>query len=196
VKALDIQRRALEASCRSYDAGEKWEALRLATHTYTLVHDHAKKSRSVLTQLGAMDGLKFVSACGTPPPRLIGQWNPLVVIHMLADRPSEYLPKLDEVTVPITMVSFKQWWERDIIFKDSAVSLTRKRLVFALRNQDGGSHLDEELRDPGYVELAKVSRTFAKRPDHAPQFLLEAESAIMRHVAWELTKTLVDGKIF
>jgi len=160
------------------------------------VHDHGKQCRSVLTQLGVRDGLKFVSAFGTPPPQLIGQWNPLVLIHMRANGPSEYLPKLDEVTVPISMVSFKLWWERDIIFKNSAVSLTRKRLVFALRNQDGGSHLDEELRDLGYVELAKVTRTFAKRPGHAPQFLVEAESAIMRHVAWELTKTLVDGKIF
>jgi hypothetical protein len=116
------------------------------------------------------------------------------VIHLRADGPSEYLPNLDEVTVQIAMVSFKQWWERDIIFKDSVVSLTRKRLVLALRNQDGGSHLDEELRDPGYVELAKASRTFVTRPGHAPQFLVEAESAIMRHVAWELIKTLVDAK--
>lgn len=36
---LKGQRGALAASCKGFDAGEEWEAERLATTIFTLVHD-------------------------------------------------------------------------------------------------------------------------------------------------------------
>ena len=194
LRAFDVQQRALAASCRSYDEGNKWEAIRLATVTYTLVHDAGRKSRSVLGLLGVKDKMKFVSSGHHVHSKVVGRINPLATLELRSDRPSEYGPRFQTVETPIRHVSFGQWWERDIIIKDGAAELTRKRLVFVLRNQEGGSHFDDEVRDPGYLSLAGSSNALVFRPGHEPQLVFAAELATMRQVAWELTKTLADAQ--
>ena len=51
---------------------------------------------------------------------------------MRANGPSEYLPKLDEVTVPISMVSFKLWWETGGGVRIEIVELQKLLLDLAL----------------------------------------------------------------
>jgi hypothetical protein len=60
--ALNQQREALIASCKSYDEGNRWEALRLATAVYIIVHDGGRNSKSILTQLGLRGSLRFVGS--------------------------------------------------------------------------------------------------------------------------------------
>jgi hypothetical protein len=195
LRAFDVQKSALAASCRSYDEGNKWEALRLATATYTLVHDYGKKGRSILGQLGVKDKMKFLSTGYHVGPKVVGHVNPMVTLQLHVDRPSEYIPRFSTVEEPIRQVSFGQWWERDIIIKDGTAELTRKRLVFVLRNQEGGSHFDDEVRDPAYVSLTRSSNALVIRRGHEPQLVFAVELATMRQVAWELTKTLADAEI-
>jgi hypothetical protein len=194
LRALDVQQSALAASCRSYDEGNKWEALRLASATYTLVHDYGK-IRSILSQLGIKDKMKFLSSGHHVGPKVVGRVNPLVTLELQVDRPSEYGPRFQTVETPVRQVSFGQWWERDIIIKDGSAELTRKRLVFVLRNQEGGAHFDDEVRDPAYVSLARSSNALVIRLGHEPQLVFAVELATMRQVAWELTKTLADVQI-
>jgi hypothetical protein len=59
-------------------------------------------------------------------------------------------------------------------------TFTRKGLVFALRNKEGGGHYGD-LDDPRYVELKNDQRL---SPNPA-----NIESAMMRQIGWEVTMT-------
>jgi hypothetical protein len=48
-----------------------------------------------------------------------------------------------------------QWWDDELIIKINQLTITRQKLVYALRNKDGGSHVDPVVTGH-YVELLKV----------------------------------------
>jgi hypothetical protein len=93
---------------------------------------------------------------------------------------------------PPTIVQFETWWTKEDIEKthpSGAPELTRRRLVFALRHQDGGSHVGE-LTDSAYVRLKAGAGMFGNSADGTPRAMIEAASAAMRQIAWEVTETL------
>jgi len=63
VEKFKNQIKALDASSANYDAGEDWEAERLANAVFNLVFDGGKIA-SVLSQLEVKDSLRFVSSGG------------------------------------------------------------------------------------------------------------------------------------
>jgi hypothetical protein len=90
-------------------------------------------------------------------------------------------------------VQFPTWWEKEFIFRDGdRYQLTRRALVFSLRNQDGGSHVDARLTDEAYVRFSKenISTPVAVFSDLQHKAILGDEQASMRQVAWELLKSL------
>jgi hypothetical protein len=93
---------------------------------------------------------------------------------------------------PPTLVQFETWWTKEDIEHTHPVGppeLTRRRLVFALRHQDGGSHVGE-LTDSAYVRLKSGAGMFGGSGDESPRAMIEAASAAMRQIAWEITETL------
>jgi hypothetical protein len=94
---------------------------------------------------------------------------------------------------PPALVQFETWWTKEDIERShptqTAPELTRKRLVFALRHQDGGSHIGA-LTDSAYVRLKAGSGMFGNSADGSPRAMIEAASAAMRQLAWEVTETL------
>jgi hypothetical protein len=191
-EALEVQRSALTASCKAYDEGNRWEAIRLATTVFVIVHDAGKKFQSLLAQLGIRGKLRFV-ASGFPanPNNLLRETN-LVMARVHSDGRAEYVPLLDEASVPIRRVQVHSWWKDDLILRDGTFRLTRQKLAFVLRSQEGGAHFDAALRDPNYVQFAheQLSTPFALFEGRAPKPILGVEWASMRQVAWELLKTL------
>lgn len=112
---------------------------------------------------------------------------------MYGDGTAEYRPKLDgHPDEEPRRLQFHEWWSDDIKFRDGAFRLTRKSLVFSLRNQEGGAHLDPVLSDPNYLRFAREQLTtpFVVAPGRQPTPILGAELASMRQIAWELLKTL------
>jgi len=191
-----IQRYAMEKSCAAYDSGEIWEALRLATSIYTLVHDRGR-NRSILTQLGIKDSLRFVTSVAPIEIdlfRKLSLWTPLVErFHFENEGFSEMIPlstwfKFKDKASPFLEISFSDWWENQLIFKGGNAVLTRQQLVSTLRDQEGGSHYDEKLSSPHYSR-AKFVILFM-RPDGSNNFSRGIELAMMRQIAWELTQTL------
>jgi hypothetical protein len=183
--------RALDASARAYDAGETWEALRLATAVYTLVHDGNNNSISILTQLGIRASLKFVSSSRPLIPGNVLPEHPLAIIRIRGGE-AKYISRFHDSSHRPILVQFHTLWSNESIFRVEDVSVSRRRLVFALRNQDGGGHLDPKLNEDGYLLMSRASKRsvyFGSRgkPD-VP--LLGLELASMRQMAWELTKTL------
>jgi hypothetical protein len=191
-KAREIQCRAILASSSAYDAGEWWEALRLATAVYVLVHDGGKRNKSVLSELGIRGRLRFVASGFQYGPTNVLRETHLLSTRVYSDGTAEYRPLLDGAAWPHRELQFPNWWEKDIIFRDGRFVLTRKSLTFSLRNQEGGSHFDESVRDPNYLRFARQQLTTPYVVAHGqpPKPILGAELATMRQIAWELLKTL------
>ena len=183
------QMRALEASSRNFDAGEEWEAERLATTVFNLVHD-GKQIISLLSQLEVKDSLKFVSSGRMPqipgisaptmatPPLLILR-DGAFFVPMLGDGPPTY-----------TSLPFERWWKSELIYQErGAGQLNRMRLVFALRHQDGGGHIGT-LTDEVYIHLKKGAGWQLTYGDGRSEPVSNLVAASMRQVAWEVMETL------
>jgi hypothetical protein len=194
--ALDIQLKALKSSCHSYDEGNFWEAIRLATIVKTLVHDGGKKVVSVLTQLGMRGSLRFVSSGHPENPRNLLRELTLVFtrLKMTEQGPiAQFIPHLGEGPDAVRRVQFHSWWDDEKIFRDpDGFFLNRRRLVWTLRDQEGGAHLDAEITDPAYVRLSRdtssAPRLLSEKNSSMP--IMGAQSALMRQIAWELLETL------
>ncbi len=191
----------MKASCDAYDAGEKWEAIRLATVVYTMVHDHGR-IRSILSQLGIKHKIVYL-ASGLDKRAALGKgadrYTPLIEYEGYRDRKKypdripEFLPLSTFLRVrgqqPLFReLPFEDWWETDVIFFDHAQTLTRQKLVFALRNQEGGGHFDPEMRNTNYLALSKPVWMFT--PNYGFGLMDALELATMRQVAEELNVSI------
>lgn len=188
--ALNVQRQALTSSCNAFDEGAQWEALRLATAVFNLVHDGGRQSLSILTQLGVRDSISYLASGQPISPNNLVSSTPLVIFQVGGDK-SGPIPRLDQDPVGDRMVSFKAWWEREGIYRAGAAGRDwyRKNLVFSLRNQDGGSHFDRKLTDPDYMQLkAGAGWIVGTNGQEGPMSGLEF--ATMRQIAYELMKSL------
>ncbi len=188
VEQLKIQRRALASSGDRYDIGEKWEALRLATAVYNLVHDGGRRSQSILTQLGVRAQLRFVSTSRENVRNLLPEM-PLVIIK-LGTEGVEYLPAKAEGSRPTYNSQFPNWWTSEIVYRSGDIRVSRRQLIFALRNKDGGSHFDPELDNDGYLEMSRVGAFMVSLDGREDAPLLGLEHATMRQISWELEETL------
>ena len=192
IRLLAEQRAALAASCEGYDKGNEWEAARLATSVFTLVHDGGD-IQSLLTRLGLRAGLRFVSTGRyQPPPGMQVSFATPALLGMRAGPDGmRFVPQfqLSARKPEPTRVQFETWWAKEDVYESGSVQLSRRRLVFALRHQDGGGHVGE-LTDPSYVSLKAGAGISGSVPDGSSRPLIEAANATMRQVAWEVTETL------
>ena len=188
VEHLKDQRAALAASCAGFDSGNQWEAARLATTVFTLLHDGGSIV-SILTQLGLRASLRFVSTAHPMNPGNALPETPLIALR-LSDKGATYVPAFGNAPFPSTRSQFPTWWVKELIYRDGGFELTRRRLVFALRHQDGGGHVGE-LTDEAYIRFkTKAAWDFVKEGS-PPEPVYGAVAATMRQIAWEVTETLV-----
>jgi hypothetical protein len=205
-EALLEQRQMLKASCVGYDAENLWEAKRIATVLYTLFHDGSGRTVSLLSQLGIRSGLRFHSA--RPEILEFPLSTGLVLIKVRAvDDAVTFIPMCQEAEVMpwARSLAFGPWWDEPVYVSPSGRLLSRKNLVFAMRCQDGGAHLDAALRNEEYAAfrdfdgaaLLEMIRANAAL-DADPQItklvqvkaIPNALSATMRHMAWEVESAL------
>ncbi len=175
----------LHDSGQAYDSGKIWEAKRLATTVYTLLHDGKRRTCSVLTQLGRRRAIQYFSTSRglEAYPRVA-----LCQIKMSQDK-KEYVPHCHlNMDFPwFSWKSFDDWWEEKVFETTDGRILTRKNVVFSIRDTDGGSHFDSEWGDEAYQILATVNDsqvTCANKP------IPFAHLATMRQIAWELERSL------
>lgn len=195
-QALAIQIKALEASCAAFDSGEKWEGIRIATAVHTIVHDASKKNKSLLSLMQAKAGLLF-AASGHPiaPENLIVSHS--LVILEVGGQSSGYVAPLGDRPYPIRWVAFSKWWDEPIFSSGSNRNLlTRKNLVFGLRNKDGGGHYDHKLHDEDYVAMADGEFWRSKNHLGEERVLRDLELTSMRQIGWEVTETLKNGGLY
>jgi hypothetical protein len=130
----------LARSCESFDAGYLDESIRIATTIRVLIHD-TLKSTSLLKHLGASD-IKLSSTVSKVS-------RPNVAMQFRMGRFS-FGPQGTTFTAKTAREDIRDnflvgdWWKQ-IVYTVGSVNLSRKDLVLAAANRDGGAHVDPAL---------------------------------------------------
>nr|WP_321360904.1 hypothetical protein [uncultured Hyphomonas sp.] len=196
LQALRTQIRALESSGAAFDDGERWEAIRIATGVHTIVHDASKKNKSLLTHLGAKSRMKFLgSAEEINPNNLLPSHN---LVHMkIGGEDAMYLPNLENFSRDHRWLPFSKWWDEPIFSSgENKNLLSRKNLVFGLRNKDGGGHFDNKVHDEDYVYISDRTLWVATDATGRNIELRDLELTSMRQIGWEVLETLKSANLY
>lgn len=177
----------MNRSASAYDAGFLDEAKRLAVSIRVLVHDTAK-STSLLTQLGEKERLFYDTAVPNDDGNLLA-YGALVQMA-LSQSGAVHLPYLDDPLPDAkpSWVPFQKWWARIIFVNPERLALSRKDLVLAVANQDGGAHVDPSLDEP-YAKLREASLGWVYQNEASHYRVRDAELAAVRQIAHEVLKT-------
>jgi hypothetical protein len=131
----------LEHSCVSYDSGHHEEALRIAVSLRVLFRD-TSKSVSLLTHLGIKASARVLTTFELGPPKAATPGLLSAFVPLWIDPTGERTPPLDDV-IRRDFVSAEEWWSEVIMC--ARETLTRKDIILAAANQDGGAHVDAQL---------------------------------------------------
>ena len=177
----------LRASAEAFDRGLDGEAKRLAVSIRILCHD-TKASLSLLGQLHRLDK-KFVSTALPYDARSAMTHNGLAMMAMKG-RETKYIAMLD--TVPMRRpMGFAEWWGEIVFVDDRKESFTRRSLILAVTNQDGGAHVDPTLSE-AYARLSRQnSLGWVTQLGKERLPIPKPERAAVRQIAHEVLSTLV-----
>jgi hypothetical protein len=125
-RAYEIHRKALAASCKAYDRGEKWEALRLATAVYTMVHDRGA-IKSIFSQGEIKNKIVYFASGMAITEDDISKFDrstPLIQLDGNKRGKVDFVPlctyyKRRGLLFAHRYLSFEDWWENDIIAFDT-----------------------------------------------------------------------------
>jgi hypothetical protein len=117
----------------------------------------------------------------------------LVLVAIAPGFGARFLPFLDDwrVTEQRNLKNFDIWWNSAVFVDQLGRQLTRKDLVLAAANQDGGAHVDPEL-DLIYSDLSRSNSLgwVADTEPENPMPLPGPEKAALRQIGHEVLKSL------
>ncbi len=140
VEHLRKQKGFLERSCESYDSNYKDEAIRIATVIRVLIHD-TKNSTSLLKHLNATT-INLLSTTFDVPDNTI--YFVGLGMRRISGSNIEYFPQLGDGPPINQYISVNTWWNQVVMVLDSQI-ISRKDIVLAAANKDGGAHVDATL---------------------------------------------------
>lgn len=188
----------LKKGCNSYDKGFFDIAKHLALVVRVLVHD-TPKSTSLLTHLNKKNILFCDTALDFNPNNLLPHLGLIRVkgtVLGLGLGAGAYEAMLDDLLPSITVKKepYIKWWKKPVIVeRNQEIELTRKDLVLAVTNQDGGAHVDHNL-DEDYAKLTKFNalgyNIFIN--GKLQPMIVGPELASIRQIAHEVLKSLKD----
>ncbi|RWL45253.1 MAG: hypothetical protein EOR60_15000 [Mesorhizobium sp.] len=185
----------MRRSAEAFDAGATEEAERLSSGIYIICHE-SRQQHSLLGQLGLKAEMTFTdSAARSVVPNEVYVGPPLLAMTKTEDGRIIFIAPLGKGRT--RQVSFDDWYGAEVYLNIDGQSLSREKLVFYVRSQDGGAHVDSHRRDEGYHRFIKygdhvtwsVDRTFAAGSVH------QIDSGpvpwlTVRQIAWELDDSL------
>jgi hypothetical protein len=136
---------------QQYDAGQRAMAKPMANTLRMLLHQTGK-STSLLHQLGLRQGRFFAITKGVNPLNLLTQCD-LLVMRVTAGAGVQFLPTLRPMSFR-ERVAFPEWWGSPIIKGHGGLTMSRRDVVTAVADMDGGSHVD-----PGLAKAYHLFRT-------------------------------------
>jgi hypothetical protein len=140
----------LRRAALSYDAGKFDEAERIASDVYILLHDGGRNARSLLGQVGKKSTISFPDSRHSDfiekPEKFIG------IPLFSCGKSFNYIPILGTSSSLDAMnkYRFSKWWDQTVYITHRGLKLSRKNLVCSLRSQDGGAHVDDNLKSESY----------------------------------------------
>jgi hypothetical protein len=180
----------LRASATRYDAGDEWEAVRLATTLRVLLHD-GRHAQSLLGQLGLLDSLQWLDTAIRPTddPMVVPRTTGLTIMEV-SPGALHHKPRLGAPTPlsPPFMNEFSSWWD-DVVLEDSLGNeFSRSALVRTAADKEGGAHVDPDT-DAAYDDLARRNSIgwVTNGGDPASN---DAARASIRQIAHEVLETL------
>lgn len=204
---LEEQIQFIKSSCNAFDLGNQSESKRIATAIYMLFNDY-RKNISITTQMNIKRHLRFFAT-----DNQLNNKNLLTECNLIYQSVTEnglatefqYKPVLND-THFFRRVQFHTWWDEDIIRDKFRRTISRKSLVFMLRNKDGGAHVDPEINNDIYESLSRENSLNWNIVDIKSDGCEERSPApgpelvIMRQIGHEVLKTFDDffepNKIF
>lgn len=181
----------LERSAQSFDDSFHDEAKRLAVTMRLLLHDTGH-SRSLLSQLG-IKGQRFCDTAFPFDPHNLAAYAGLASVK-IGSGPTRHAAPLDgDDPSGFRWIDFDEWWNAVIFRYDGGRELTRRDLILAVANQDGGAHVDPAL-NADYARLSRENALGRYTADASGTIPLHgAELVSVRQVAHEVLKTLKPG---
>ncbi|WP_245551798.1 hypothetical protein [Gordonia aichiensis] len=187
----------LKRSCWLFDQGHEDEALRIATSLRVLFHD-TRHATSLLTHLG-MNGPEALML-GTEHNRHGPDWwMDFFVVHLDLNGP-EPVRVSAACAQRYTGRPIADWWSGETLFSYDGTGYTRRAVVRAMTDQDGGAHVDAVLagfyeslmrHGEGLSIVAEFERLGATPFENGvPQYAGNAHLALMRQLAHEVLATV------
>lgn len=189
---LRQQMNFLRTSSQAFDAGTASEAVRIATSLRVLLHD-TNSSHSLLGQLGIKEAMQFVDTGLDQIPGNLLSNDGLTIIRTQATSTTFAAPlgELSPRRQSKPRKTFDDWWLADVIDDQLGNRFTRRDLVLALANKEGGAHVDPELEE-AYAALSRSgSLGWIVQNDTGARPLVESPvPASVRQIAYEVERTL------
>ncbi|MFE2961817.1 hypothetical protein [Nocardia tengchongensis] len=161
---LSEQLRFLVSSATAFDGGELPESKRIAVAIRVLVHD-TNNSHSLLAQLGIKTSLTWADSAPVidRDPNIVGRSPGLTAIGIGSDGIIFVARMSDQIeqSVSTRYVSFDDWWHGAVLLDANGAEFSRKDLVLALANKDGGAHIDR-LNENTYALVHSNSTGFTR----------------------------------
>lgn len=177
----------LSMSARAYDQGVTGEAKRIAVSLRVLLHD-TDSSHSLLEQLGLK--VSFYNTANKYNPKNILTHHGLTAL-VIGNNEAKHVAPLDSrhKDVPLSQALFPDWWNEPIIVDKDKNVLSRRKLVLAMANQDGGAHVDPEL-DEVYAKISRNNSVgWIFTHDNKQEPVRPVELASMRQICYEVLYT-------
>ena len=180
---------AMELSSRAFDEGLEGEAKRLAAAIRVLVHDTGS-SKSLLGQLDKKT-IRFYDTSTPRDPVTIITYSGITAMVLTTTQASHVAP-LDNLPsgYPTRWADFDEWWNRVIFVDQKGSETSRKDLILAVANKDGGTQMDGVL-DEKYANLSRRNSLAWRFSGPRGDIPLEGpEKAAVRQIAHEVLKSL------
>lgn len=191
---LDENLGFLKASAIAFDAGHTGESKRLAVTIRVLLHD-TNNSKSLLGLLGLKQNTGYLDTATDLDPKNLMSHHGLVGLRIGGGDGSYFAPLADTMPEqPSKYILFPTWWNKVVIKDSNKNTFSRRELVLALANKDGGAHVDPDL-DQAYADLTRnnsVGWVFSNGTDSSP--INEVELYSVRQIAYEVI-TSVERKL-
>ncbi|WP_336671792.1 hypothetical protein [Tsukamurella sp. USMM236] len=184
----------LKRSCWLFDQGHEDEALRIATSLRVIFHD-SQHATSLLTHLDMKNPTDLM--LGTEHTRHGSDWwMDFFVVHLDLNGPDPVRVSALCQTNRYTGRAIADWWEKEPLFSYENSAYTRRAVVRAMTDQDGGAHVDAVLASfyqslirhgEGLSIVGEFERLGAAPFENGvPQYARNVHLALMRQIAHEV----------
>jgi hypothetical protein len=181
------QLRLLKKSAAEFDAGDAGEFRRMAVAVRVLVHD-TTASHSLVKQVGLAEMQVGSAAVPINAANLLPEFS-LAMMEM-SGAGARLVPTLGDGPRAPREIPLSDWWVEPVLRDRHHHHFTRRDIVLAVANQDGGAHVDPEI-DEAYHRLANEhSIGFVSIGPDGEKPLEHIEKVYLRQITWELVRSL------